>query len=355
MLRTEPLADHNFQALQRFSEAVWSRPRTAAYYRWRYLDVPGVTMLLAMRDEECVATISAFHRKYRVGETVVEAMETCDWYTLPSERNSGIGVRLMTKMVGKGSNFALGGSPDTLELLPRMKFQDVARASEHFLPLSGRYVLRNKALPGFARVLAEPLLGAAATLRFKPKAPAARFRAEHIPLSRLSAEWIAVDGEDAFRSVPDLAEWHWIARCPCGGEFTATGLFEGERLLGWTVNRLYRAGGLLRGAILEMRLASDAIAPAAALLAAAGRDLAERGADDVRGVTTSHVLREAFGAAGYREAPETVPLLVGPRLPEAPLERTSFSRASDGTFWPLEEAAPEAQAAPASAQFATGD
>lgn len=355
MLRIEPLSDANYPALQRFSEIVWHRPRSAAYYRWRYLDVPGVTMLLALRDEECIATISAFHRKYHVGGTVVEAMETCDWYTLPSERGTGIGVRLMNKMVGRGSNFALGGSPDTLELLPRMKFQDIARASEHFLPLSGKYVLRNRPLPGFARALAEPLLGAAATLRFTPKAPDARYRAEHIPLARLGAEWVAVDGENALRSVPDLAEWHWIARCPCGGEFTATGLFEGERLLGWTVNRLFRAGGLRRGVILEMRIASDAIAPAAALLAAAGRDLAGRGADDVRGVTTSRVLREAFGAAGYREARETVPLLVGPRLPEAALERVSFSRASDGTFWPLEDAAPEREPAGASAQLATGD
>jgi hypothetical protein len=96
-------------------------------------------VLLAVRGDEIVATIAAFERDYLMSGRRRTFLETLDWYCLPELRGSGIGVRVLQTLMQSGTPImAVGGTADTLALLPRLGWKQVAEASCHRLPLGGR-------------------------------------------------------------------------------------------------------------------------------------------------------------------------------------------------------------------------
>jgi hypothetical protein len=64
--------------VQRFAEQTWRRPRSEAFYRWRYDEAPAFQAFLALRGGECLAMQTAFRRPYRVGEREVHILEPFD-------------------------------------------------------------------------------------------------------------------------------------------------------------------------------------------------------------------------------------------------------------------------------------
>src|SRR5260221_6757155 len=117
----EPLTRKNFPAFKQSAEEAWDRPVGDAYYQWRYFDAPDVITLVADRGGDCVASISAFSRTYKFGDDLVECLDPFDWYCLPSARGSGVGVRLVKCLMDVGKPIlALGGSSDTLRIIPRL-------------------------------------------------------------------------------------------------------------------------------------------------------------------------------------------------------------------------------------------
>jgi hypothetical protein len=136
-LEIVPLAREHLAAVRRFAEKVWQRPRSDAYYRWRY-EEPSAFQLgyLALRDGECLAMECAFRRPYRTGERTLDVLEVFDWYTLPELRGSGLGMRVMQALMREPHPLMLvGGSADTQALLPRLGWRHVATSSRWVLAL----------------------------------------------------------------------------------------------------------------------------------------------------------------------------------------------------------------------------
>lgn len=137
-IRLVTLGPEHLPAVMAFSERTWDRPREADFCRWRYLDAPSHRTLLAMRGDECLALLSSFASPYRVGGAWATWLETADWFCLPELRASGLGVRLMrTLMEEPYPIVAVGGSPDTLGLLPRIGWTRVEDASRFVRWLGG--------------------------------------------------------------------------------------------------------------------------------------------------------------------------------------------------------------------------
>ncbi len=126
----------HFAAIHRFAARTWQRPRTRAFLRWRYAGCPTLFGYLALRDGECAAMITGFRRPVRLGKETVEFHEAFDWYCLPELRRSGLGVRVMQRLMQDPEPVTVvGGTPDTRELLPRLKFGVPAAVRSYSLAL----------------------------------------------------------------------------------------------------------------------------------------------------------------------------------------------------------------------------
>lgn len=252
-LRPEHLA-----LVARFSERVWQRPRSEEYLRWRYAQHPDQRAYLALREGECIAMVGAFCRPYRIGERTVTVADSFDWYSLPDLRGSGLGVRLLQRMMKDGDPVIVtGGTADTRNLLPRMGYQ---------IPAS---VLRFGALLGAERAsaliagrtrLPRPL----ARLAFHASRPLLRPRVRKAPpggsvapVAKLGAEALAIDPRPGRRGsapiwTPEYLAWLQAAS-PALGTFVPLEFRVGGSLVGWALLRSYEVAGGRDGALLDVR------------------------------------------------------------------------------------------------------
>lgn len=233
-------------ALRRFADKVWTRPTSDAFCRWRYQALPLHRAWLAMRDGEVLAMESAFERPYRIGDAIEPVLEVFDWYCLPELRNSGLGIRVMQRLMKERACLLVGGSEDTRGLLPRLKWQIVANAKRYVLPLGVERLaaaLRKRvaALPApLARAGARALL-ARPGQRPRPRAVPRSGRA--IAVASIGDEIQALyRGPIAYAALPlwppELMRWLLDAH-PSAGHFVPLYFAEGERLRGWTLTRIY--------------------------------------------------------------------------------------------------------------------
>lgn len=244
-----PFTPAHLPALIRFSEHTWDRPRSEAYYRWRYLEAPAERALLAVRGDEIVAMIGAFRRDYRIGGETRTCLETHDWYCLPEYRGSGLGVRvLQTLMTGDEPIVAVGGTADTLALLPRLGWRKMTTATCHQLPLDATMVAgslrRRFAVPLPAGRAAYAVLGRP---WFRPRArrrpPAGQMREAPGAGEELGSLY---DGETGYRLLPllNLPHRRWlIAGAPTMGRYVVLHFLLKGSLRGWTMLRLYGTEG----------------------------------------------------------------------------------------------------------------
>lgn len=345
-MKLEPLGARNLGAFRQFVEQVWKRPKSDAYYRWRYFEAPRLSTLVAMHGERCVAAICAFERQYHSGQARVACLEPFDWFTLPEMRSTAVGLRLMKRLQASGMPvLGLGGSPQTLQLLPRLGFQTVAQATQFVLPLTAAYILRNRRLPALARRAVVPVLDGLAAAWFTPARRRCMARFEFRPTPRIDAQLAAIDGPGGFRSVPEPRFFDWLqdgAAVGAGtGEYLPLVVAERGTPVAWSVGRLYRAGGLCRGVILDVRLRRGDDELAESTIRGMARLLARSGADDVRALTTSATLCAAYRKAGFRAGGETAPAMVWTGGRALALDAVSMSGIADAAFLPAEDLAPE--------------
>jgi hypothetical protein len=240
------LTPDRMPALRRFAERVWTRPRSDAFYRWRYAALPLHRTWLALRDGEVLATECAFQRPYRIGDEPVDVLEVFDWFVLPELRNSGVGVRIQQHLMKLGPCLLVGGSADTQALLPRLKFQIVAQAGRWVLPLgsdrlAGAIAKRVPALPpALAKLAARAALARPGQ---KPRARAVPPGGRAIAVARVGDEIQRLyRGPLDYAAVPlwpaALLEWMQGGH-PSLGHFLPLYFARGETLVGWALVRIY--------------------------------------------------------------------------------------------------------------------
>ncbi len=258
--RTEIVAfrPEHIELVARFSEKVWRRPRSAAFLRWRYLEHPDHRAYLALREGECIAMVGAFRRPYRVGERTILVADSFDWYSLPDLRGSGLGVRLLQRLMKDPEPVIVtGGTDDTRNLLPRMRYQ-IPDTVQRFGTLLGAEraaaVLAERArlprpLGRLAFLLSRPLLGP----RVRAKPPGASVAA----VTKLSDEALAIDPRPGGRgSAPIWTREYlaWLASAsPALGRFVPYEFRAGGSLLGWALLRSYDTEQGRNAALLDVR------------------------------------------------------------------------------------------------------
>jgi hypothetical protein len=237
-----PLTPALLPELRRFWRRMSDRPDDDAFVRWRYLEHPSQVTWLALRGGECVATISAYARRYRSGGEEVACLEPFDWACLPEVRAHGLGIRLLRQLRQAGRpTISVGGSADTLALAPRISAEiGVVRAFA--LPLAGalRDALRRRfGLPtGLAAALSrsvEPWFGGG-------RRPAAPRGARVQPMGAFGEELegLYAGALQALVPVPEPAHLAWLTRGHAGGDRFVPLLFEVDGgVAGWSLSRVH--------------------------------------------------------------------------------------------------------------------
>lgn len=348
----EHLTNANLDCFKALAERAWSRPKSDEYYQWRYFDAPRLMTLLMREGDRCLATVSAFERRYRFGDEVLDCLEPFDWYALPEARNAGVGLRVMRNLLQYPKPMvSLGGTRFTLQMFPKLGFRTVAQATQFVLPLSGACLLHKRQLPHWAKSGLEPLVDAAVVKWFTPRRKVSRY--EVIPwVALLDARACAIDGPGRFASLPDWRFFEWLAQAPRGavgaGSYLPTVVARDGVPFGWSMSRIYMSGGLRQGHIFEVRLREPDPDLAAALVTETVLTLARAGADRLYSRSTSPLLCVAFACAGFRAGREQWPAMVRSRAFPLPPEEVALSSLADLAFLPLTDCQPAASAGVAS-------
>ena len=202
--------------------------------------------------------VTAFRRPYRVGERQLTVSDSFDWFCVPELRRAGLGVRVLQRMMQDPEPVIVtGGSTDTRDLLPRMRFQIPASVKRYALLLGAeraadalaRRTRLPRALGRVAHVLSRPFL--APRVRGAPRdarveAPAA-----------LDEEALALDPRPGGRGSAPL--WtpeylHWLAAgSPAFGRYLALAFRSGDALVGWALLRIYEGTRGPEAALLDVR------------------------------------------------------------------------------------------------------
>jgi len=241
-----PLDESNLPALRRFSEAVWERPRSEAYYHWRYRSAPFYKAWLALSEGECLATESALQRPWRMGSETVDVMEVFDWYARPELKNAGVGVRVMQALMKQPVPLMLvGGTEQTQSLLPRLKWERVGTSTRFVLALGAartqEALERRLKLPSTVAALA----ARAAVLRpgVRPRPRAVPRGGRVVATGCIGDEIQALyDGDLGYGTVPrwtrEFLDWLLVG-FPGVGHFVPLYFQVDERLVGWSLLRIY--------------------------------------------------------------------------------------------------------------------
>jgi hypothetical protein len=301
-IRTEPFVPAHLPALRRFAERVWQRPRSDAFYRWRYLEAPTLRAYLALRGEECLALLAGFARPYDLGGRSRTCLEIHDWYCLPELHASGLGIQLMrAAMREEAAIVAVDGTADTLALLPRLGFAEVARIGTFSLPLTGGAVAGTPSRRGpVARALLRLAWRAGPSLWFRPRRGRPPPRGRVVAVGRVGAELQALyAGETGYGTLPRWVpeHLHWLCHgWPGLGHFLPLYFLVGGQLRGFGLVRIFEAPGGREAALVELfaprpdpRLCAWMVSEASA----AGAGL---GARWVRAQSSCPVLRGALRA-----------------------------------------------------------
>jgi len=333
-IRIEELSPANVEALRRFAEQVWDRPRTDAYYRWRYLDCPGLRGVLALRGGDCVAAIFALTRRYRMAARHVDCLESFDWYCLPELRGLAVGVRVMRHLMSLGPPIvAMGGSQHTLALLPRLGFTTVVVGRQYVLPLAGALFRERRG--AFAAAMFDVL----GRRWYAPRRHAGPDGLTCIPTSGLDDSLLDVYREPNglnLIALPEPSTLRWLV-----GGFAGVGSYpsftfvaDGQRR-GWAFCRIFQSGGRRVGEILDLYLADGTEAHYTWAIAELSVTLAGYGVDLIRASAKAPQVISALARNRFR-VENDLPVMVWWRNGEIPsLPMHIMGGHADGAFFPI--------------------
>lgn len=256
--RIVPFAPHLLPAVRGFSERYWSRPRSDAYYDWRYLrSQPFSRMFLALQDDECLGMLFALLKQYRVGGKPTACLEVFDWHCLPGLRGSGIGIRLMRAMMRQPEPLiSVGGTADVLATLPLMGWEAIGVARRYELPVSADVLAtRLHRRTGLPAAVSRVALGVVSAVYYQPRRRMVP-RASSVTPSGLPGEEIRrlyrEETGYGFVQEPEPGVLGWMTDSTWSGKYSfLTFALEG-RLRGWAMTRSYPAEHGPEAAIVEV-------------------------------------------------------------------------------------------------------
>lgn len=315
-----PFSTEHLPAVREFSKRLWERPLTSDFFRWRYLECPGQLGLVAQRSGHCVATLWAVTREYRVGERRLPLLEPFDWYVRPELLHSGMGVRVMRRLMKRPEPMIIVGGTDlTRGFLPRLGWRESTAARSYLLPLAAETLAprleRETRLPRFLSRAAATLLTRAWC---RPQTRSAPFRATVEEVNDLSDEVVGLyDGQLGYTSVPiPSKEWHaWLVSGATGaGRFLTLQYRRSDTVIGWALGRVYTTARGCEAAVVEMYSPSPAVRVYDWMVSVLVQRLAEFAPTQIRARTTCPVLGQAFRQNHFLPGP-AIPVFLWSREP----------------------------------------
>jgi hypothetical protein len=240
-----PFTIEHLPAIQKFNERTWQRLGSEDFYRWRYLECPRQYGLLTLRDGECVATMWAIRRAYRMGEARADVLEPFDWYVLPELVNSGHGIRVMHRFLALPEPMlTLGGTEFSLPLIRRLGFREASSSCGYLLALDGRVLARELEMHFRLPRRALRLVGVLATRAWcRPRRWPAPYGGAVVEVDRLGDEVSALyEGDIGYGCVqlPDATYHAWLSGGGEGaGRFVTLHYMVSGVLVGWGLGRVY--------------------------------------------------------------------------------------------------------------------
>jgi len=311
--RVEPFTADRLPLVAAFSERYWTRPRTPAFYRWRYVDSqPFGRMFLALTADECLGMVFGLRKPYRIFGQPLSCLEVFDWHSLPGLKGSGVGIRVMRAMMREPDRLiAMGGTADVLSTLPAMKWQLLATAQTFTLPMSGDFLARGLhgrlgvRIPGAASAL-----GVAAATWFRPQRRAVQGEV----MTAATFEELDIEplysGETGYDllQVPEPAILKWMMSRDAGaGTFQFLKFIVGGELRGWALTRVYETEEGREASILEIFAPSPDHALYTWMISEAASSLTGAKARVIRARATCPILQSAFLANRFRRD-ELIPI-----------------------------------------------
>ena len=317
---------------------IWNSPDTAEYMGWR-AKAPGQIIVVARKNDQVVATVSAFSKRYRIRQEEVACLETFDWHTLPEYRGTGWGIRVLQHLMNLGRPIVvLGGSQDTLSLLPRMGWKTITHGQRFVLFLSGDHIRGHPRLNPVLKTaggLAGDVLGRWLRLAASQRRPSG-FQVQ--PANSIDGRIMSIcrDTDHALAPIPDPEFWDWVMRGYAGvGFYVPLTFLERGCLWAWGVGRVYTERQRLVGKIVEVFAAPGArsrMAPAVRSLVAV---LAGFGVSRIEAVATCPAVQAALRRNRFVPR-QRIPLTIWEgisKIPEGSAHQMSTQ--GDQPFFPL--------------------
>jgi len=300
-----PDARERLPLVERFAAATWTRPRSAAHARWRS-DAPDARGFLAVRDGECLAMVRAFRRLYRLDDSWVPFLEPFDWATRPDLHGSGLGVRVLERLMREPEPLlVVGGSDEACALLARRGWRRAGAATRFaraLAPAVARSAARRLRLPPGAAAIAARGRDAWLAARGARAPRGGRV----VAVAAIGAEVDALyRGRTAYGT---LALWtrerlRWLAADFAGaGHFVPLYFAQDDRLRGWALLRVVATEDGTSAELVDLLDPAADRAVYGWMIGEAVRIARAFGAERIGAATTCAAVAAALGAHGFAEA-----------------------------------------------------
>ncbi len=253
-----PFTPEHLSSVVQFSERVWQRPKTEAYYRWRYLKCPTQIGILALKDSECLATLWAFSRPYQLDGKKIICFEALDWYCVPELRRSGLGIRLMHQLMSRPDPLiVVGGSSDTQAILPGLGWSNMGNVPSFSLPLQGAAITQYaRERFGIPSPIGRSLFAVLGKPWFKPKPAIRQLNQEttHAPAFNLSIlDLYSELPKDQLVPLPGPSFIDWLKQGRTFiGDYLILEFRQDKKLCGWSLSRFYPTSSGQEARIIEL-------------------------------------------------------------------------------------------------------
>jgi len=279
----------------------WSDELAESYFAWRYVARGASETLVACNQGRCVGILDSFIRPYWIAGRQEFVRETCDWFCMPEYRSAGVGLHLMRRMMAKPQPIlVIGGSADTRNLLPRLKWAKLSDLSSFILVVSAR------ALAGL--VARNRPRGVTRVAHLIPDLPLIR-RLPDVAAPSTNSR-VRVRGHGEAGETPKIAPYvlaplldtkvvDWLARAPAVlGQFLVLDFLCGDELVGISISRLEKLPSFGWVAhLIHVHAARFELIDW--MVGATTRHLVERGAGVVRCRASCPTTARALSALGF--------------------------------------------------------
>ena len=98
-MQIKPDRDILLKYLNDVRELPWTNEQLEAYVDWRYFGRQDSIPVMAISNSECLAFIDSQIRQYGLNGRKLVIQESSEWYCRPKYRPTGLGVRVLQKMM----------------------------------------------------------------------------------------------------------------------------------------------------------------------------------------------------------------------------------------------------------------